>query len=62
MGLAGDTTVEVRFRREVMHLTVDFLYLLFTSYRDEGAIEIALLKQREQAVAKRVKEDLYGPD
>lgn len=61
-GLAGDTTVEVRFRREVMHLTVDFLYLLFTSYREEGAIEIALLKQREQAVAKRVKEDLYGPD
>jgi len=45
-----------------MHLTVDFLYLLFTSYREEGAIDIALLKQREQAVAKRVKEDLYGPD
>ncbi|ABN56815.1 hypothetical protein Memar_0882 [Methanoculleus marisnigri JR1] len=33
-GLAGDTTVEVRFRKEVMHLTVDFLYLLFSSYRE----------------------------
>ncbi|HOB07317.1 MAG TPA: hypothetical protein P5131_06470 [Methanoculleus sp.] len=61
-GLAGDTTVEVRFRREVMHLTVDFLYLLFASYREDGPVDVALLKQREQAVSKRVKEHLYGPD
>jgi len=61
-GLAGDTTVEVRFKKEVMHLTVDFLYLLFTSYREDGPVDVALLKQREQGVSKRVKEDLYGPD
>ena len=60
-GLAGDTTVEVRFKKEVMHLTVDFLYLLFTSYR-EGSVDLSVLKQREQAVGKRVREHLYGPD
>ncbi len=58
-GLAGDTTVEVRFKKEVMHLTVDFLYLLFTSYREEGT-DLRVLKQREQAVGRRVQEHLYG--
>jgi len=58
-GFAGDTTVEVRFRKEVMDLTVDFLYLLFSSYREE-AMDLSVLKQREQAVGKRVREHLYG--
>jgi len=60
-GLAGDTTIEVRFKKEVMHLTVDFLYLLFTSYR-EGSVDLSVLKQREQAVGKRVRVHLYGRD
>lgn len=60
-GLAGDTTVEVRFRKEVMHLTVDFLYLLFSSYR-EGPVDLSVLKQREQGAGKRVREHLYGRD
>ena len=59
-GLAGDTTVEVRFKKEAMDLTADFVYLLFSSYR-EGAADLSLLKQREQAIEKRVKERLYGP-
>ncbi len=58
-GFAGDTTVEVRFKKEVMDLTVDFLYLLFSSYR-EGTVDLSVLKQREQAVGKRVREHLYG--
>jgi hypothetical protein len=58
-GFAGDTTVEVRFRKEVMDLTSDFLYLLFASYR-EGTIDLLLLKQREQAIAERVRKQLYG--
>jgi len=58
-GFAGDTTVEVRFKKEVMDLTVDFLYLLFSSYR-EGAIDLSVLKQREQAIRRRVREHLYG--
>ena len=58
-GLAGDTTVEVRFKKEAMDLTVDFVYLLFSSYR-EGAADLSLLKQREQAIERRVKERLYG--
>ena len=59
-GMSGDTTVEVRFKKEAMDLTVDFVYLLFSSYR-EGAADLSLLKQREQAIEKRVKERLYGP-
>jgi hypothetical protein len=35
---------------------------MVTSYREDGPVDVALLKQREQAVSKRVKEDLYGPD
>jgi hypothetical protein len=42
-----------------MDLTVDFLYLLFSSYREE-AMDLSVLKQREQAVGKRVREHLYG--
>ncbi|BBL67834.1 hypothetical protein MchiMG62_10150 [Methanoculleus chikugoensis] len=60
-GFAGDTTVEVRFKKEVMDLTVNFLYLLFSSYR-EGSVDLPVLKQREEAVGKRVREHLYGHD
>ena len=59
-GMSGDTTVEVRFKKEAMDLTEDFVYLLFSSYR-EGAADLSLLKQREQTIEKRVKERLYGP-
>lgn len=58
-GFAGDTTVEVRFKKEVMDLTVDFVYLLFSSYR-EGMMDLSLLKQREQAIGERVSKILYG--
>ena len=58
-GFAGDTTVEVRFKKEVMELTSDFLYLLFASYR-EGTMDLSLLKQREQAIGERAKKRLYG--
>lgn len=58
-GFAGDTTVEVRFRKEVMDLTVDLLYFLISAYHEEGA-DLSVLKQREQAVEKRVRERLYG--
>jgi len=58
-GFVGDTTVEVRFRKEVMDLTVDFLYLLFSSYQ-EGSMDLSPLKQREQAIGERVRKYLYG--
>ena len=58
-GFAGDTTVEVRFKREVMDLTVDFVYFLFASYR-EGTMDLSVLKRREQAVGERVRKHLYG--
>jgi hypothetical protein len=46
-GFAGDTTVEVRFKKEVMDLTADFLYFLFSSYR-QGTTDLFLL-QKERA-------------
>jgi hypothetical protein len=58
-GFAGDTTVEVRFRKEVMDLTSDFLYSLFASYH-EGTFDLSVLKQREQVIGERVRKHLYG--
>lgn len=58
-GFSGDTTAEVRFKKEVMDLTVDFVYFLLASYR-EGIIDLSVLKQREQAVGERVRKRLYG--
>ena len=58
-GFAGDTTVEVRFKKEVMDLTVDFVYFLFASYR-EGTMDLSVLKQREQAIGQRVHKRLHG--
>jgi len=57
-GFAGDTTVEVRFRREVMSITVDFLYALFYFYRDKDP-DLETLKRREAAMQKRVDSCLY---
>lgn len=59
-GFVGDTTVEVRFKKEVMDLTVDFVYFLFSAYR-EGPMDLSLLKRREEAIGRRVQEHLYGP-
>jgi len=42
-----------------MDLTMDFLYLLFSSYR-EGATDLSVLRQREEAIERRVQEHLYG--
>jgi hypothetical protein len=58
-GFTGDTTVEVRFKKEVMDLTSDFLYFLFASYR-EGTMDLSMLKQREQAIGERVRKHIHG--
>jgi hypothetical protein len=57
-GFAGDTTIEVRFKKEVMDLTVDFVYLLFSSYQ-EGVIDLSLLKRREHTIGERVSKYLH---
>lgn len=60
-GFAGDTTVEVRFKKEVMDLTADFVYLLFSTYKGEGEkVDLSVLKRREEAVGERVRKRLYG--
>jgi hypothetical protein len=58
-GFIGDTTVEVRFRREVMDLTADFAYALFSLY-DEGDAGLSLLKERETMIDERVRKHLHG--
>lgn len=58
-GLVGDTTLEVRFKREVMEITVKFLYALFHFYGD-GTPDIKTLKQREAGMERQVNESLYG--
>jgi hypothetical protein len=50
-GFAGDSIVEVRFNREVMDLTVDFLYFLFSSY-SVGMQDCSLLNRRERVVSE----------
>jgi len=55
----SETTVEVRFKKEVMDLTVDFVYFLFVSYR-EGTVDLSVLIQREQAIGERVRKHLHG--
>ncbi|HNY89850.1 MAG TPA: hypothetical protein PK154_06250 [Methanoregulaceae archaeon] len=60
-GFAGDTSVEVRFKKEVMDLTVDFVYLLFSTYRGDGdKFDLSVLKRREEAIGERVRKRLYG--
>ncbi|KQC08014.1 MAG: hypothetical protein APR55_03410 [Methanolinea sp. SDB] len=60
-GFSRDTTVEVRFKKEVMDLTVDFVYLLFSAYKGEGEeIDLSVLKRREEAIGERVRKRLYG--
>ena len=58
-GMAGDDTVEVRFKKEAMDLTMDFVYSLVSLYRD-GDPDLAVLKRREQALAERVDRRLHG--
>jgi len=60
-GFSRDTTVEVRFKKEVMDLTVDFVYLIFSTYRGEGEeIDLSVLKRREEAIGERVRKRLHG--
>lgn len=58
-GFAGDTTVEVRFNKPAMDLTMDFVYSLFSLYRD-GDPDLPVLKRRERALAERVRKRLHG--
>jgi len=60
-GFCRDTAVEVRFKKEVMDLTVDFVYLLFSTYKKEGEkVDFSVLKRREEAIGERVRKRLYG--
>jgi hypothetical protein len=53
--------VEVRFKKEVMDLTVDFVYFLFLSFH-EGTMDLSMLKQREHAIGERSESISTGPE
>ena len=59
-GFAGDTSVEVRFKKEVMDITSDFLFFLFSSYHEGEIIDLSKLKRREKSVEEKVRTHLYG--
>jgi len=42
-----------------MDLTADFVFFLFSSYR-EGKIDLSVLKRREEAIDERVRKRLCG--
>ena len=55
-GFAGDTSVEVRFCRETMDITTDFLRMLFLTYH-EGVekAEIDALKAKEKIRDEQIR-------
>lgn len=58
-GVLNDTSMEVRFRKEVMDLTGDFLYALF-SYYHNGDPDLAMLERPDAALTERVARRLNG--
>lgn len=53
-GFVGDETVEVRFRKETMDITTDFLRMLFTNYKP-GSSDIEELHKREKIREKQIQ-------
>ena len=55
-GFAGDTSVEVRFVRETMDITADFLRMLFLTYHENiEKSEIDALKAKEKIRDEQVR-------
>ena len=52
-GFVGESTVEVRFKREAMDVTTGFLRLLFSSFKP--GVSLPLLKEREKSCDAQVK-------
>jgi hypothetical protein len=53
-GFAGDTSVEVRYRKEYQDLTADYFHLLL-HYCGEGAPGIVKMKGIEESIAGKIK-------
>lgn len=58
-GFLHESMFEVRFKKEVLDLTTDFLYALMYYYRD-GKPDFETLSKRDTAIVERVKAYLYG--
>jgi len=59
-GFLGDHQFEVRFKKEFMDLTVDFLYLLFSRY-PSGKQDTEFLHRIEGSIQERIKVRLGEP-
>jgi len=53
-GFVGDTTVEVRYRKECQDLVADYFHLLLF-YEREGSTGITRLKGIEETIRKKMK-------
>lgn len=53
-GFVGDTTVEVRYKRECMDITSDFVLLLFMKFKGEDT-DLKFLKEKEKYREQRVR-------
>ncbi|NLV27810.1 MAG: hypothetical protein GXY48_11720 [Methanomicrobiales archaeon] len=58
-GFVNESGFEVRFKKEVMDFTSDFLYSLLYYYQN-GKPDFKTLSRREEALIERVKTRLYG--
>jgi hypothetical protein len=53
-GFVGDSTVEVRYKKESLDLVADYFHLLLYYY-DQGEKGISSLKGQEDAIRKKMK-------
>ena len=60
-GWIGDCDAEVRFKREVMELTEDFLSSLMYYYHD-GSPDMEKLIRMEEQLSERVHRKMHGDD
>ena len=58
-GFIHESSIEVRFKKEVMDLTTDFLHSLLYYYQN-GKPDYETLSRRETALMKQVTKHLYG--
>lgn len=58
-GFLNESSFEVRFKKEVMEFTSDFLHSLLHYYQN-GKPDFATLNRRDASLMKRVKTRLYG--
>ena len=58
-GFLNEASIEVRFKKEVIDITGDYLYSLFYFYHDGNPDYVTLIR-RDETVKEKVSRYLYG--